>query len=125
MVIEHPPAVCCAFFLRVPVEEVPGRYRYIRLHVESWREDGYLETPHPPAVGDRIALTDQLAGIDGVFVVLRREWFHTAYESPMWPAGTGAPKRGPLLEIVVEAATSELLADELNWADEAEDHTQV
>lgn len=95
----------CAFHVRTTVSDgPPPTYHYEQVHLSGWDHDGRLHTPHPPQVGDLIFLWDDLKKNGGYYRVIERSWLHAAYGSTDWPHAEMSPKKGPLVDIVVEPA---------------------
>ncbi|MER6832680.1 hypothetical protein ABT320_01600 [Streptomyces cellulosae] len=111
------PAPRCQFYERVKVK---GGFRYDLINVSGPNGFDRFVTPHPPAVGDLISLWDAHRERGGVYRVVDRAWHHSSYGSTDWPYGSQAPKRGPLLDIVVEAAGG-LFVDEVSDESGAQD----
>jgi hypothetical protein len=112
----------CRFYVRTPATEDPPTYDYqaVYLRGSGYGQSGTLVTPHPPAVGDQIYLTDESGPHTGEHRVIARSWSHPQYGSAAWPAGTKWPKDGPLLTVIVEPAPG-LFHDEAESADETEE----
>jgi len=85
----------CSFYVRTLVSDTPT-YRYERL--DNVGKDRYLNTPHPPLIGDLI----HLGG--GTYRVVDRAWGHSTYGSFNWPLGAKESTVGPLLDFSVESA---------------------
>lgn len=85
--------------------EVEGGYTYDRLHLRAaGGGSGDLRTPHVPAIGDLIHLTDEEHG-PGTYRVVDRAWGHSAYGSADWPYAQERPSSGPIVDLIVETAT--------------------
>lgn len=95
--------VRCNFYVRTPAED--GKFHYDQISVKGPAGgSGSLLTFLPPAVGDRIPLSDEFQKVpSGIFRVLERAWLYPAYGSQAWPLGS--PDSGfPLhLDLIVEA----------------------
>jgi hypothetical protein len=93
----------CQFYVRTPVTEEPPTYRYDAVYLRGGAHgrSGSLVTPHPPAVGDLIYLTDDTGPHTAQHRVIERAWTHPQYGSAVWRHGTQWPKEGPLLTIIV------------------------
>jgi hypothetical protein len=94
--------VRCNFYRRVPVDV--GLHRYDSIDLASPHGDGYLHTPHPPLIGDLIALYDPHTKKGGVYQVVARSWHHSSWGSTNWPYGETRPQVGSLLDIIVVTA---------------------
>lgn len=91
----------CSFYERTPVE---GGYHYEKISLRNPRGDTYLETDHPPLVGDLIFLSDATSDRRGQYRVIERSWLHSSWGSTDWPYVESVSTTGPLLDIVVERA---------------------
>ncbi|WP_318205361.1 hypothetical protein [Streptomyces sp. SCL15-4] len=106
----------CQFYERVKVE---GGYRYDRININGPSGFERFVTPYPPATGDLISLWDAYEKRGGTFRVIERMWLHSGYGSTDWPPGSLVSKKGPLLDIIVEAAEGPFV-DEMPRADDEE-----
>jgi hypothetical protein len=97
--VDFPVATRCQFYHR---RAVPGGYAYDCIAIDSPDMGGALVTTHPPAVGDRIGLTDRDTHGPGIYLVLERCWQYPAYGSVAWPYGKSP--EAPIVQVVVEAA---------------------
>lgn len=103
-----PPEVQCRFYRKHPTE---SGHHYEPIRIDTWHGDGALHTAHPPAVGDRITLTDASTNTSAVYLVEDRSWSHASYRSQTWPSGQVYASTGPQLDVIVSAASG-LFADE-------------
>jgi hypothetical protein len=94
--------VRCNFYRRTPADV--GLYTYDPINHSAHRGDSYLHTPHPPLIGDLIALYDPHTKKSGVYKIIARAWNHSSWGSTNWPHGEPRPKVGPLLDLIVETA---------------------
>lgn len=96
-----PHPVRCNFYVRTSSED--GRFHYDLVSVAGLTSNGSLHTFHPPAIGDRLPLSDEFGQVPGaVYQVIERSWLYPAYGSALWPHGTPSPQVGPTLDILVE-----------------------
>lgn len=106
---EPNPTVRCHFQVRARAGD--GQFHYEAISLYNPRGDGYLHTPHPPAVGDHIHLWDVATKRGGNHRVIARAWLHSSYGSTNWPHGRDAPIVGPILDLIVEAADGPLSSE--------------
>jgi hypothetical protein len=103
--------VACVFNVRTEVTDAPT-YRYDQIVVSGPRGDGYLQTPHPPQIGDQIYLYDQRGnGPRGEFRVIARSWHHASWGSANWPILDAHATEPSRLDVLLEPCDG-IFADE-------------